>query len=829
MASNQAPSKPLAPSDTVIPLGSSVYIKWKATDDQALPAGALSLFSTTDDLTFIPLASGLSNSSNGGCVVDDPSTAADDGATGCFVWENGSPSNSAFRIRLIVTDANGISSSFLSLPLNPGSFSILAGNTDTGVGASASAAVLQYDKALANTEAQVGSLAVARNGTVYFLDSKFGVMRIDPAVGTYEIFLRTTGTSTGDGGNLSLATARQPLRIALDAQDKLLVFDYDRIRRIDTTLATPTIQTLIGGGGSVSDGIAATALAIASPGATSNNRRAPFFALPNGDIYFQFEFGSSSLGGKVRVYKQATETVHIIVPGGIGFHSSASQDIGECVFRSFGVTYNPATSALTNVHALFQLLSSQPQCYSTTPNAASWASLDTTTFASRGQSVAPPNGPSTNPSFEFASQARTGELYTVSRDASRIYRYLPSSNTREVVAGSGVNGQCNDGTLATACDMDPLDAFISEQGQVYILDKNRIRTIDATGSIRTLYGQSLSFGDGADALTSRMNLVNSVKHWNDGSVDKFVILDKEERRFREFTQSGIISHVAGNGSSVTPNTSTSAAAQPISSYLTNRDYDFFAVESATGNVVFNRGAGYIARLIRATDRWSHIAGGGATSYVSADGLAGNALALAGYAPSVIGYNGTSLLALLASGPSPGVNSYLKSFLASNGTQSHVAGVSGAAGSNFCTANGTVETSACAVPAFPLQHSDASFDPFDNRWIVMKRSTNKILALNTGAGTTGTKVTTLLSLPRNATSFSYRRDAALTTNIVYYCGTDGVMYKYDLNATPNETILGFPNSTFVCDGYSLSYIPSRNSLLFPFKNNGLYGIAEYLSP
>lgn len=90
----------------------------------------------------------------------------------------------------------------------------------------------------------------------------------------------------------------------------------------------------------------------------------------------------------------------------------------------------------------------------------------------------------------------------------------------------------------------------------------------------------------------------------------------------------------------------------------------------------------------------------------------------------------------------------------------------------------------------------------------------------GTGTVGL----LATLPRNPATIAYKS----ATNTLYYCN-GGRLYAYNLT-TSTEAALSWPTSTLSCVSYTLLYSASRDSLIFPYKQNKLYGVAEYdLSP
>ena len=116
--STDSPTAPPSQQQLSVLPGASLYIKWAAQDDEPLGARPIEVAYTTDDLHYTTIASALVNGANGACTPDAPNTTADDGATGCFLWQGGAPSAGFFRVRVIATDANGTSSAAVSTPLN---------------------------------------------------------------------------------------------------------------------------------------------------------------------------------------------------------------------------------------------------------------------------------------------------------------------------------------------------------------------------------------------------------------------------------------------------------------------------------------------------------------------------------------------------------------------------------------------------------------------------------------------------------------------------------------------------------------------------------------
>ena len=827
IATNSAtPADPPSVADRSIPLGNDVHIKWNASDVQGLASNPISLYYTSDEVTMVPITSGLNNGSNSGCTVDEAGTSADDTATGCYVWTGGSPTNSYFRVMVRAVDTDNLVGGSTSTFLNVSEVQVLGGNPDPGVNSSAKSAMFFNHLTGGEDYSDPGTLVVRPNGEIFFRDARRGILRVDPSTGTQEVFVPYTGVASGDGGLHSAATLRLPYRISLDYQEGLLIFDYDRIRRVD--LNTGTINTIIGGGALTNDGVAPTNVQITRPSATGlvthASRGMPFFALPNGDIYFQSEGygGSTENGNRFRVFDASLNQVNSFVPSGTGDNHNPAQDISKCWLHNFGVSFDPPTSEITSITLVTRHYSGYSGCDDA--NIYTNLNVNPQTGVSEGPHPTEPG----HYAVDYRSQGRDGHLYYVDRNGY-IKKYDPSTRLWSAIVGTGGVGHCADGTPALSCDIDPQDVFVSALGQIYFMDKGLIRTVDQSGNVLTLMGQSYSFGDGGKALSSRMNLVNGAQYWNDGGTEKIVLLDQQEYRIREFEIGGNIQTIAGNGSNAQPNTSSPANTQGLQLAVSGTYWDFFALDTSDGSVFMSRGSSWLVSLNRSTGKWQDIVGGGATYYhdPTAHGQVGSNLRFSTYPPMVLGFDGTNVLATISSydsGLKKRTHSFVNSYAKTDGTQTHVLGVQGVSASYEYCADSTPLASCDAAAASPSYVvSNAAYDSFDNKWII-KAKNYPALRLVSAGGT----MSTLATPPRDASSIAYRRDAGKTVDILYYC-SDGALYKYDLNGGPTETLLTWVVPGFECTGRTLEYNSSRNSLIFPYKFNGLSGVAEYLNP
>jgi hypothetical protein len=405
-----------------------------------------------------------------------------------------------------------------------------------------------------------------------------------------------------------------------------------------------------------------------------------------------------------------------------------------------------------------------------------------------------------------------------------VEAFDPTAQTFSTVLLGPTNGSCVDGTVATACNADISDAYADANGQFYYVERGKIRTIDQSGNVQTLMGAGLNSGDGGLATMARMGSVNDVKLWNDGSNDRVVIMDNTQFRIRDFPIGGNISLLAGNGSNGSPNTTGAAAGQPLI-YSANGGVDnmYIQVHPTTGDVYSGSAIqGYITKLPRATGIWTKIVGNfSGTLYTLADGLTGLNINLFGsYSPKVIGFDGTSNLLVHKSrfSASNSRDAFLKVYDTATGTQSHVAGIVGV-GTYVYSADGTAGTSTNVS----LAESSGAWDAFSSRWAFLNGNAERNLIRTQ---TVGGAIGTIATLSNQAVSFAYRHDAS--NNVIYYCDSNSFLRKYNVTTT-TDTALTWPIAKMKCVGHGMVYSSSRNSLIFPFTQDGIGGVAEYFNP
>ncbi len=810
------PTLPLPTADITVPLGTPVVIRWKVTHaHNGLGPTPISLYSTSDDRTFTPIAQSLSNGANGGCSLGSGLS------TGCYVWTSALPTDTYFRIRVAVQDLNGMITTSSTNPLNGNGLSSIAGNTDAGVGASAQAAMFIGPK-LGYLSSDAGSFVVSNRGNVFFRDPEKGILWMQPRDAIVRVLMprNSAASNTYEGSIVSgLPSVRAPIKMALDYNNGLLVWDYDRIRRID--LNSMTITTVIGGGSSNLDNVGPLEVKFSAlGGADSSSPLLLFVPLPDGRIVFESDY-YGSLASRLRVYSPFTNKVTSIdVSGrghGVGFESTGYETeelkacftvrLGintPCAFQGFGLEYNPDSYELTTllVTVVHSLVGGAAY-----PMANLIPSLEQVVLP--GEVIGQSKGPHPPPEGDMTRIiGRNGRLYAVNRGSGRISRYNKASASWERIVGTNAVGDCADGTAALSCAIRPTDAFVDAQGNLFFLDSGRIRTVDGAQKVVTVYGQSFFFGDGGLAISARFSVVPTLDRANDGEV---VVLDSGESRLRVFSPGGNIQTIAGNSVLAIPALDQPASTQSFSIAGAGREFTVFSIDRISKDVFTSRGSS-VARLTRATDRWSIVSS-----------------ALGGiYPPNVVGFDGQKLL-VHSNGYDSSIGTFSNSLLrhlaqdpfASPPTLTDFAGVPGAAAGSFCADGGAVAT--CSVPwAYDNRVSKSVYDPANQRWLVLATGTGKVKVMPTAPGA----LTSSIVLTHPASSFAYRSDANGDT--IYYCA-NGRVYQKVVGGSGLDTMLPWRIPSMACTGMSMVYHEQTQSIVFPYLQTGLYGVGEYKIP
>jgi hypothetical protein len=181
------------------------------------------------------------------------------------------------------------------------------------------------------------------------------------------------------------------------------------------------------------------------------------------------------------------------------------------------------------------------------------------------------------------------------------------------VAGNGTAGFSGDGGQASSAEFnEPGDVIFDPSGNLYIADwnGNRIRKVNTSGVITTIAGTgTASFsGDGGQATAA--GIYRPQKVILDG-LGNIYVLDTYNNRVRKININGIITTIAGNGSTITSGDGGQATAAGIYQ-PTGLVFD------ASGNIFIAEYLGHRIRKVNTAGIISTIAGNGTPSY-SGDG------------------------------------------------------------------------------------------------------------------------------------------------------------------------------------------------------------------
>ncbi len=810
---------PLAQSETVIAQGTPVVVHWNITQAKnGLGSSPVSLYYTTDDSTYLPIAQSIPNAINGSC------TLLNGLASGCAVWTSTVATNSYFKIRVAVIDNNGMITTTGSNFLNSNGILNVAGNTDNGIGGSATAAIFQNERS-SYLNPDPNTFVATKDGQIFFRDITKGLLWIRPTDGVVNLLMPyVPSASNTTTGAITIGTTplKFPAKIALDYSNGLLIWDYDRIRRLDLT--TLSITTLIGGGTSTADGVSPLNVKFTAQNSfNENEKNLVLVPLPNGDVIFTSDT-YQSINSRIRYYSVANDAVTSITMSGTGHGPNGYSEPGAatenlltcsttvdgvvhpCSIESFGVAYG-SNSAITTLqaqisHALVG------DTYKPIANL-------TPSGVNAGQSLAPhPAIAGSADLSHYRVTGRNGIMYAIDKKLGTLYQFNAAGNAWIRIAGTGVPGTCNDGTAALMCQIQPTDLFVDGSNNIFFIDRGRVRTLDQNQLVVTVYGQSFFFGDNGLAMSARFNFVPSLQRINDGRLDA---LDSVESRIREFAPGGNITTIAGNGTLALPNTTTAANNQPYEVASAGRQQTVFSVNPVTGDILSNLGDS-VAELNRSTGYWSYIL---------------KTIPDTDYCfPNVVGFDGSNLFVHSGyfDGSTNATSDGRLRLISLTGSLTEVAGVVGPTSSIICP-DGTTN-STCTLPS-PCNNTiaQATYDSVGARWLLLDPGQNTIRQMDpTGTIAVGTAAT----LAKTANSFAYVTTTTpnadptqppVTTETIYYCAGNGIIYAH---TAAGDTALPWAISSLACTGNSL-ISDGNGNLYFPYTQNGLSGIGQYVLP
>jgi hypothetical protein len=818
VTNTDSPPNPITSDQLKVNQGDYIYVVWKASDAEGFPTNPISIFYTTDNIDYIPFigASALPNVQGANCSIENA-------GEGCA--RLAAPASDYFKVRVVATDDRGTTVNYNSDPLNNSKLRILAGNTETGLGGSAKTALFNSQgQAASVSSVSQYRLAVSSDGKYFYIDPVYGLVWINPATGNLKVFIpKDTNYSIDQpDGSSTVASAKlkNPIGITIDYQDNLLIYDFDRIRKVN--LNTMTISTMIGGGATELSSMSTVVDALNQVKLTSSyfsKMALTMIPMPNGDLLFSSPNSDQSKlnDWKFVAGQNKIEPILYTDPNldGMGNDSTYSWNTGggSTIRKScFAIEFDLSTSAVNS------LLKGFYKSF-TSDSYNMFARID---YASGNVTNGYPSTGLNNLGFLNAYSVSTGldgKIYTVDRHRGLLRQYKSSTPDAVTLLGKGVipNAPCPDNTLATNCAVDLESYFVSKTGRLYFMDQGTLRTINDQKQVITLFGQFPSYNgtDGSGvvaAANARFGRIMDLKldRSPDSNNNRLVVLDSYSGNYREVIRNGNVSQ------------------------LSSIDYSWhgpfkFELEPSTGDIFSPYGGFYIKRFNK-TNGWSTVVGGGTYPYYSTgDGKKGTEINFAyGYNVSLVGLvNGQLFYNKYRWDGTKSVDCMVKKYDSSiEYTQSHFLG------NSTCNDGWTVGAS-----TDPITGTSISSDAYR---VEYNQVLGKYLILNGrnifSIDTNGTTLNLLTTLPHSTTSFTHVVDSSGVLRI-YYCPGNYNIYRHTpvqpgvLTATTDALPLGVPN--LICSNQAtLNYISTgnSNSILFSHTENGLYGVAEYfLSP
>ena len=179
--------------------------------------------------------------------------------------------------------------------------------------------------------------------------------------------------------------------------------------------------------------------------------------------------------------------------------------------------------------------------------------------------------------------------YLIADTGNHRIRLVNGAGTITTIAGNGSVGSGGDGGAATSASLTcPMDMVVDSIGNLYVSDPcvHRIRKIDAAGVITTVAGNGTSgfSGDGGPATLASLA---SPGHLDIDSHGNLYVVDSGNHRVRAVTPAGTIVTVAGAG---TPGYSGDGGPAVVAELRTpfgiarNGDDDIFVADSGNNRI-----------------------------------------------------------------------------------------------------------------------------------------------------------------------------------------------------------------------------------------------------
>ena len=388
-------------------------------------------------------------------------------------------------------------------------------------------------------------------------------------------------------GTATAAELSYPGGIAVEGAGNLFIADSfnERIRKVDTvgiisTVAGSGPTAFQGGGGFGGDGGPATSALLNFPSNVGVNNAGDLFISDannervreidtNGTITTvagsgpTAQQGGGSFGGD-----GGSATLALLIPGGVDVSGNLliADDAGNRIrqVEASGIIATVAGGSIGDGFPATQASLNGPRGLTTDPagdlliadcgdkrvRKVDGSGVMSTVAGSASPRGLGDGGAATAADLECPSglAMQNGSLYIADAGNHRV-RQVDSTGLITTVAGNGTAGYGGDGGAATAAELSgPTGLAFDGSGNMYIADtgNNRVRKVDSAGVITTVAGNGTSGvgSDGFAATSVPVTFPTSVAFDGSGNM---VIAESGLARIREVNTAGIISTIAGNG------------------------------------------------------------------------------------------------------------------------------------------------------------------------------------------------------------------------------------------------------------------------------------------
>jgi sugar lactone lactonase YvrE len=335
-----------------------------------------------------------------------------------------------------------------------------------------------------------------------------------------------TNGFSGDGGPATSAQLNGPNGVAVDTAGNLFIGDLGNncVRKVTTGGAISTVAA------NGTDGFSGDC----SPATSTQLNEPSGVAVDSAGNLFIADYNNNCIGEVTPAGVVST----VAGNGTAGFSGDGGPATSAQLDEPFGVAVDTAGN-------LFIADLGNERVRKVTPGGV------VSTAAGNGtQGFSGDGGPATAAQLNFPQDAAVdtaGNLFIADLGNNRVRKVTPGG-VISTVAGGGTSGLGDGGQATSAQLYNPTGVAVDTAGNLFIADKGnyRIRKVTTGGVISTVAGNGTAgfSGDGGPATSAQLNEPNGVAVDTAGNL---FIADLSNQRIRKVTPAGIISTVAGNG------------------------------------------------------------------------------------------------------------------------------------------------------------------------------------------------------------------------------------------------------------------------------------------